>query len=376
MLEVYVFGFRKGSAFLKGKLSRWFPFSWRDLQVTLVILLGAVMLCAFLRQVDSNGEFVSMIFVLAVMLVSRLTNGYLFGSISSLIGVICVNYVFTYPYFALNFTIAGYPLTFIVMLVVSVMTSAMTTQIKRQEHLRAETEKEKARADLLRSVSHDIRTPLTSIIGATSTILEGEEFLTAEQKRRLLEDTRSEAQWLIRVVENLLSVTRMGDSKAYINKQNEAAEEIVGEVLQKFRKRCPGVKISVSVPDELLMVPMDAILIEQVLGNLMENAVSHGQTTSLIRVSVYAEGENAVFSIQDNGKGIPPEQIPHLFTGISHSNDNRTVDGKRNMGLGLTVCKAIVQAHGGTILGRNLPQGGTEFAFRLPLTNPDKEVMQ
>ena len=361
---------------MKGKLSRWFPFSWRDLQVTLVILLGAVMVCAFLRQVDSNGEFVSMIFVLAVMLVSRLTNGYLFGSISSLIGVICVNYVFTYPYFAFNFTIAGYPLTFIVMLVVSVMTSAMTTQIKRQEHLRAETEKEKARADLLRSVSHDIRTPLTSIIGATSTILEGEEFLTAEQKRRLLEDTRSEAQWLIRVVENLLSVTRMGDSKAYINKQNEAAEEIVGEVLQKFRKRCPGVKISVSVPEELLMVPMDAILIEQVLGNLMENAVSHGQITSLIRVSVYVEGENAVFSIQDNGKGIPPEQIPHLFTGISHSNDNRTVDGKRNMGLGLTVCKAIVQAHGGTILGRHLPQGGTEFAFRLPLTNPDKEVMQ
>ena len=344
--------------------------------MTLVILLGAVMVCAFLRQVDSNGEFVSMIFVLAVMLVSRLTNGYLFGSISSLIGVICVNYVFTYPYFAFNFTIAGYPLTFIVMLVVSVMTSAMTTQIKRQEHLRAETEKEKARADLLRSVSHDIRTPLTSIIGATSTILEGEEFLSAEQKRRLLEDTRSEAQWLIRVVENLLSVTRMGDSKAYINKQNEAAEEIVGEVLQNFRKRCPGVKISVSVPEELLMVPMDAILIEQVLGNLMENAVSHGQTTSLIRVSVYAEGENAVFSIQDNGKGIPPEQIPHLFTGISHSNDNRTVDGKRNMGLGLTVCKAIVQAHGGTILGRNLPQGGTEFAFRLPLTNPDKEVTQ
>ena len=361
---------------MKEKFSRWFPFSWRDLRITLVLLLGAVILCSFLRQVDSNGEFVSMIFVLAVMLVSRLTNGYLFGTISSLIGVICVNYVFTYPYFALNFTIAGYPLTFIVMLVVSVMTSAMTTQIKRQEHLRAETEKEKARADLLRSVSHDIRTPLTSIIGATSTILEGEEFLSAEQKRRLLEDTRSEAQWLIRVVENLLSVTRMGDSKAYINKQNEAAEEIVGEVLQKFRKRCPGVKISVSVPEELLMVPMDAILIEQVLGNLMENAVSHGQITSLIRVSVYVEGENAVFSIQDNGKGIPPEQIPHLFTGISHSNDNRTVDGKRNMGLGLTVCKAIVQAHGGTIQGCNLPQGGAEFAFRLPLTNPDKEVIQ
>lgn len=362
---------------MKQKFFRWFPFSWRDFGITFFLLLGAALTCAALRRVDSNGEFVSMIFVLAVMLVSRLTTGYLFGTIASLIGVICVNYVFTYPYFAFNFTIAGYPLTFLVMLVVSVMTSAMTTQIKLQEHLRAETEKEKARADLLRSVSHDIRTPLTSIIGATSTILEGEQYLTPEQKHRLLEDTRSEAQWLIRVVENLLSVTRMGDSKAYINKQSEAAEEIVGEVVQKFRKRCPNVKLSVSAPEELLMVPMDAILIEQVLGNLLENAVAHGQTTSHIRLSVYVEGQDAVFSIQDDGKGISPEQLPNLFTGVSHSDDNRTVDGKRNMGLGLTVCKAIVQAHGGTILGRNLPQGGAEFAFRLPLTNTrtDKEVL-
>ena len=141
------------------------------------------------------------------------------------------------------------------------------------------------------------------------------------------------------------------------------------------QKLFPGVKVTVSVPEELLMVPMDAILIEQVLANLMENAVSHGQTTTCIRLSVSVEGNDAVFSIQDDGKGIPPEQIPNLFTGISHSSDNRTVDGKRNMGLGLTVCKAIVQAHGGTILGRNLPQGGAEFAFRLPLTN-NKEVTQ
>ncbi|MBQ8851723.1 MAG: DUF4118 domain-containing protein [Oscillibacter sp.] len=362
---------------MKDNFFKWFPFSWRDFWVTFLILLGATGTCAVLRQVDSNGEFVSMIFVLAVMLVSRLTSGYLFGTLSSLIGVICVNYVFTYPYFAFNFTIAGYPLTFIVMLVVSVMTSAMTTQIKLQEHFRAETEKEKARADLLRSVSHDIRTPLTSIIGATSTILEGGDFLTEAQKRRLLEDTRSEAQWLIRVVENLLSVTRMGDSRAYIDKKSEAAEEIVGEALQKFRKRFQNVKVTVSVPEELLMVPMDAILIEQVLANLMENAISHGQTTTHIRLSVSVEGNSAVFSVQDNGQGIPPQQLPNLFTGISHSADNRTVDGKRNMGLGLTVCKAIVQAHGGTILGRNLPQGGAEFAFRLPLTDPrtNKEVL-
>ena len=353
---------------MKQTFQKWFPFSWRDLRLTVLLLLGAAFICAALRQVDSNGEFVSMIFVLAVLLVSRLTNGYLFGTLASLVSVICVNYVFTYPYFAFNFTIAGYPLTFIVMLVVSVMTSAMTTQIKLQEHLRAETEKEKARADLLRSVSHDIRTPLTSIIGATSTIIEGEEYLTAEQKRRLLEDTRSEAQWLIRVVENLLSVTRMGDARTYIDKRPEPAEEIVGEALQKFRKRFPDMAVSVSVPDELLMVPMDPILIEQVLANLMENALLHGETTTIIRLCVSSENGQARFSVQDNGKGIPKDQIPLLFTGVSHREDNHAADGKRNMGLGLTVCKAIVHAHGGTITGANLPQGGAEFSFFLPLS--------
>ena len=144
--------------------SRYFPFSLKDFALSCVILFGACVICAILRQADKEGEFISMIFVLAVMLISRQTTGYLFGTAASLISVIFVNYVFTYPYFAFNFTIAGYPLTFMVMLVVSVMTSAMTTQIKQQEHLRTETEKEKARADLLRSVSHDIRTDRKSVV--------------------------------------------------------------------------------------------------------------------------------------------------------------------------------------------------------------------
>ena len=362
---------------MKKLFAKYLPFNFQDFWLSSAILAGATVTCAILRQADNEGVFVSLIFVLAVMLISRLTTGYLFGTAASLVAVICVNYVFTYPYFAINFTIAGYPLTFIVMLLVSIMTSAMTTQIKQQEHLRAETEKEKARADLLRSVSHDIRTPLTSIIGATSTLLESGDYLSHDQKVRLLEDTRSEAQWLIRVVENLLSVTRMGDSQTYIDKKNEPAEEIVGEALQKFRKRFKTIPVSVSVPDELLMVPMDAILIEQVLANLMENAVSHGQTTTHIWLTLSSDGTDGIFSVRDNGSGIPPAQIPQLFSGISHSSDNRTVDGKRNMGLGLTVCKAIVQAHGGTITAYNLPQGGAEFIFRLPLsyTQPNsKEV--
>ena len=205
---------------------RLFPFSWRDLLITAGILVCALALCILLQMGDTSDGFASPIFVLAVLLVSRLTNGYLYGLIASVTGVICVNYVFTSPYWAFNFTLSGYPLTFLTFLAVSVITSTLTTQIKQQERLRLESEKEKMRANLLRSVSHDIRTPLTSIMGATSTLLENPD-LSPEEQRTLLEDARDDAQWLIRVVENLLSITRMGDAQARITKQPEAAEEVL-----------------------------------------------------------------------------------------------------------------------------------------------------
>jgi two-component system sensor histidine kinase KdpD len=350
------------------RFSRIFPFSIQDLLVTACTLFCAVELCILLRIVDPSGEFASLIFVLAVFLISRLTHGYLFGLIASVVSVVGVNYIFTYPYLALNFSIAGYPLTFLTMLVVSIITCTMTTQIKEQEHLKTENEKEKTRANLLRSVSHDIRTPLTSIVGVTSTLLENADKLGQSEKRQLLEDARDEAQWLIRVVENLLSITRMGNEQAEIEKKPEAAEEVLGEAARKFRKRFPAISIAVQAPDNLLMVPMDAILIEQVISNLLENAVIHGETTTQVRLSVQHDGKNARFCVADDGRGIPEKDLPTLFNGMLKRSDTESIDGKRNMGLGLTVCKAIVHAHGGTMEARNCPEGGAEFTFKLPLS--------
>lgn len=346
-----------------------FPFSLRDLLVTVSILICAAGVCILLRMVDTSEGFASPIFVLAVLLISRFTTGYLFGLIASVLGVICVNFVFTYPYWAFNLSIAGYPLTFLSFLIVSVITSTLTAQIKRQERLRAENEKEKMRAGLLRSVSHDIRTPLTSIVGSTSTVLENPGLPRAEQEA-LLEDVRSEAQWLIRVVENLLSITRMGDGQARITKDVEAAEEILGEAVRKFRRRSPDVAVSVEPPEELLLVPMDPILIEQVLANLLENAVVHGESATHIRLSVCREGGFARFTVSDNGRGIPPSLMPTLFDGALKRNETPGGDGKRNMGLGLSVCMAIVRAHGGTMEARNL-ETGAEFSFCLPLSGGD-----
>lgn len=349
----------------KSLLRRLFPFSMRDLLLSAVILLCAAGLCFLLQMADSIAGFASPVFVLAVLLVSRLTTGYLYGLIAAVVGVVCVNFIFTYPYWALNFTITGYPLTFLTFLAVSIITCALTTQVRQQERLRSENEKEKMRANLLRSVSHDIRTPLTAIVGSTSAVLENPGLSPAE-RQELLEDARNDAQWLIRVVENLLSITRIGDDQAHITKSLEPAEEVMGETALKFRRRFPGIAVSVDVPDDLLLVPMDPILISQVLSNLLENAAVHGRNTTRIRLSLQAKGEFALFSVRDNGGGIPEKDLPALFDGTLKHGETPSGDGKRNMGLGLSVCLAIVRAHGGSMQAENLADGA-EVSFSLPL---------
>lgn len=358
-------------AFRKPWVSPLFPFSWRDLALTAAIFSCAVALCFFLQNAGVIEGFAPPVFVLAVLLVSRLTTGYLFGLIAAVLGMVCVNFVFTYPYWAFNLTLSGYPLTFFTLLTVSLITCTLTAQAKRQASLLAESEREKMRANLLRSVSHDIRTPLTSIVGSTSAVLENPG-LSGREQRELLENAREEAQWLIRVVENLLSITRMGDTQAPISKDPEPAEEVLGAAARKFRRRFPQVNVTVSVPEELLMVPMDPILIEQVLANLLENAAVHGKAAN-IALLLEAEEDFARITVRDDGAGIPKAELDNLFDGRLKSRRPPDGDGKRNMGLGLSVCRAIVLAHGGTITARNLPRGA-ELSFRLPTARQEVPV--
>ena len=329
-----------------------FSFSWRNTAVCIGILAAATGLCFLLRLLDDSDVYVALIFELAVVLVSRFTSGYFYGLLASVVGVIGVNYIFTYPYFAFNFTISGYPLTFLVMLAVSIVVSALTTQIKQQEKLRA--------------VSHDIRTPLTSIVGGVNAILDSGDRMTPETQTALLSDIRTEAQWLVGVVENLLSVTRISGAST-IHKELEAGEELLSAASVKFRKRFPEITVSIRAPEELLMIPMDAILIEQVLINLMENAALHGGSTTRIELHLRREGDSALFEVADNGEGIAPEVMPLLFTGAVSSAGDESADGKRNMGIGLSVCMTIVQAHGGTMAAQNRALGGALFQFTLPL---------
>ena len=350
-----------------------FVLTWHDFGIFLSLLSFATILCYFLRTIDDSDVYVALIFELTVVLVSRFTDGYLFGLLSSVVGVIGINYIFTFPYYQLNFTISGYPLTFLVMLIVSVVVSTLTTQIKQQEKIRAEAEKEKMRGNLLRAVSHDIRTPLTSIVGGVSTLLDSGDQLDEATRTQLLENIRDESNWLVSVVENLLSVTRMTGEQTKIKKEMEAGEEGLSAAAMKIKKHYPQIDVSVRAPQELLMIPMDVILIEQVLINLMENSIQHGGTTTRVELQLHKEGENARFEVADNGQGIAREVFPKLFKGYLSHDEELTADGRRNMGIGLSVCMSIVQAHGGTMQAENREIGGALFSFTLPLEERNYE---
>lgn len=338
----------------------------KNLLTTTAILACATTLCLILNRFSPSDTHVPLVFVLAVLFVSRFTDGYVYGIVSSMVAVAGVNYVFTYPYFELNFTLTGYSITFGVMLAVACSVSAMTTRIKKQEEVWLEAEKEKMRGNLLRAVSHDIRTPLTSIVASASGIIENYDMLTSENRLELVKDIRAEAQWLIRIVENLLSITRIGEDGARIDKQEELAEEIISSAVVKFKKRFPEIRLSVKLPQEVVLVPMDGILIEQVLVNLLENAVLHGHGTTEITIIVENVGETVSFAVEDNGQGIRESLLPRLFEGTLQSESERTSDSKRNMGIGLSVCMSIVRAHKGNMAAENRKTGGARVSFWLP----------
>jgi len=340
-----------------------------DLLITATSLAGAAVLCMLLRQMDQGDIYVSMIFLMAVAVVARFTNGPYYGILASVIGVVGVNFAFTAPYFEFCLSIPGYLLSFGSMLVVSVATTALITQIKRQEKQRYRAQVEEMRANLLRAVSHDLRTPLTSISGAAGVLLDHAEMQRPAQEK-LLRDIVDDSQWLVRMVENLLSITRINSTPASLHKTPEAAEEVMAESVRKFRKRFARPQVEIRMPDELVMIPMDPILIEQVITNLLENAAYHAQAQKVC-MSLAVKGDFAVIEVADDGVGVPAKKLATLFEVTA--SQSGVSDSSRGMGIGLSVCKAIILAHGGDIEAENQPEGGACFRFRLPMKEVEYE---
>ena len=330
------------------------------------LFTGATLLVMFLVnlflvwQYDTK-TMTPVIFVLGVFLGSWRTQGYFFGIASSLISVLAVNWAFTYPYWKFDLISPECISSAVVMLIGSILTGMLTTQIKHQEKIKAEIERERMRANLLRAVSHDLRTPLTSIYGASSAVLENHANLTVQQQLELLKDVQEDSKWLIRMVENLLSVTRIDGKNVKLSMTPTVLEELIDTVLVKFRKRCPEQQVELKLPEEFVSIPMDAMLIEQVLVNILENAVDHAKGMKNLTLEVTCREGFARFSILDDGCGIAPERLDRLFTGYFDRQQTPADGSRSNMGIGLSVCAAIIKAHGSQIYGINRPEGGAEF---------------
>ncbi len=499
-----------------------------DLCKTILIFLIATTFALCLREADVMSDNIFGVYMLAVAIISSVTSGYFWGILASFCGVVGVNFFFTFPYFALNFTLSGYPVTFAILLLMSILTSALTAKVKQaallsswreqraktlnlmskellsaknldeilqitleslhdvnrcsvvlyinsplapEKHMKKflcekdeailesilekqvaeeafqtgemtgmrseestqnclgtyipiskqdqiygvlgllfskntyiqeealqfsnlmamqtalaidrqeivdhaqkillEKEKENMRSNLLRAISHDLRTPLTCILGSTATLQDTEHPLSEETKSRLLSDIYHDSEWLIQMVENLLSVTKISGEGTKLKKQDEVVEEIVAESVAKIQKRFPNAEIRVRVPEELLLVPMDAMLIEQVLINLMENAIRHSGSQKAIYLTVKCLWKRVYFSVLDQGIGIEEERLPHIFDGTTNS---KSTDSSRGLGIGLPICKSIITAHGGEISANNNENGGANFTFVLPQEGADEHV--
>lgn len=235
--------------------------------------------------------------------------------------------------------------------------------LRQQAQSREEATQERYRGNLLRAISHDIRTPLAGIMGTSEMLMD----TTQQQDPRYAQawDIYRDAQWLHDMVENILNLTKLQDGKLTLNKQPEAVEEVIGAALMVMEKRLPGREIQVEMPDRVLLVPMDARLISQVLINLLDNASKHTLPQEQIGIHVSEEEAWVSITVADRGTGIAAHDLPHIFQ-MFYTTYRKSPDSRRGVGLGLAICQSIVEAHGGSIKAENRAGGGAAFTFTLP----------
>lgn len=497
---------------------------FRNVVATLIIMTAATLLSFFFRFVDFHESNIIMAFILGVLFVAKQTEGHMFGIMASVIGVLTFNFFFTEPYYTFNVYRPDYPVTFVIMLIVAIVTSTLTSRIKRelksaslrekrtqtlyqinkmlikvrsisqiievggrgiakmvnrsviiysaissdnlgepyiyafnndervavlnsynekqvaaetiksgkttgagtdlfgssiacyipvkgqsgvlgvigvscfnrnvlsseqkslleavasqvalaiererlwekQQKAKLDMERERLRGNLLRAISHDLRTPLAGILGATATILDNGDLIDPKVTRELLQNVYEDAGWLIHAVENILSITRIDEGKMEIKKNLEAVEEIVAEAVSRVRKLAGTRKIKVKIPEELILLPMDGMLIEQVLVNLIDNAIKHTPDGTAIEVQAQLGTERMIFEVSDNGNGIPKESLTAIFDRF-YTSTAANSGGRQGTGLGLAICKSIITAHGGEIKAFNNASGGATFQFSLPV---------
>ena len=353
----------------------------KDFGISLIILAAATIAGYLFKLGGLTDSNIIMLYIIAVLVISILTSKIYYCLGSSIVGVLVFNYLFTYPEFSFSAHDAGYPVTSLTMFITALIAGTLANKLKRNTLIAEQNAREKEeaallaqneqlRANMLRTISHDLRTPLTSISGNASTLISGGTALDETARHQIYTDIFSESMWLIEMVENLLYATRIEDGRMQLNISVEILDDIVQEAVRHTERTHPKRNIIVDMYDEIIPVMADANLIVQVIVNLMDNAVKYSDEDSDVTVSVHLENEYAVISVSDHGTGISDEEKEKVFD-MFYTGGSRSSDSRRSLGLGLALCRSIITSHGGTIsVSDNIPNG-TVVSFTLPIGEVD-----
>src|SRR5687768_14382284 len=335
---------------------KWPGYAWAA-GATFASTLVALGLDAYFHVVN-----VALVYLLAVVLVAlRWPRGPVIAV--AVLNVVAFNFFFVPPRGTFHVDDPQYLLTFAMMLGVGLIVSGLTDRVraraKAQAALAIEAETERIRAALLSSISHDLRTPLAVITGASSSLAERGEQLTAPERTALAQSIFQQARDMSELVTKVLQMTRLESGSIRLERDWGSLGEIAGSVLRRLREPLASHMVMVDLPDDLPLVRMDAGLVEQVLANLLENAARHTPPRTLIRLRAQASAGEMVVSVEDFGPGLPEGDLERIFKKFH-----------RGAGLGLAICRAIVELHKGRIWAERLPGVGTAFRFTLPLETP------
>jgi two-component system sensor histidine kinase KdpD len=309
---------------------------------------------------------VAMLYLLGVVLVAlRFTRGP--AAAASVLSVAAFDFFFVPPQGAFSVQDPQYLLTFAMMLVVGLVIAGLSESVraraKAQADLAIQAETERIRNALLSSISHDLRTPLAVIVGASSSLATGGERLGAAERTSLAKSIFVEAQDMSDLVAKILQMTRLESAGLKLERDWCSLAEIGASAVRRLKERLADHMVMLDVPADLPLARVDGALIEQAFANLLENAARHTPPHTLIRLRAQAHGGELVVSVEDFGPGLPEGEIEHVFEKFHH--------GERGgVGLGLAICRAIVRLHGGRIWAERLPAAGTAFRLALPLELP------
>ncbi len=310
---------------------------------------------------------IAMVYLLAVVVIA-LRFSYGPAILASITSVAALDYLFVPPLGHFAVGDAQYLLTFVIVLIVALVISYLVESIHRQAKtqtaLEVEAETERVRSTLLASISHDLRTPLAIIVGASSSLAEGADRMSAEDRHALASSLVTQSRGLSEHVAKVLQMTRFEMGTINLNREWTSLAEVAGSALSRLHERMAAHRLIVDLPNDLPLVRVDASLVEQALGNLLENGATHTASGTVIKLSAQRHGDELVISVVDYGDGLPEGDVDQVFAKFHHQS---TAGSGSGIGLGLAICRAIAGLHGGRVWAERVPGGGAAFRLALPI---------